>query len=321
MTYISLLFAFGLFIAVVYILYNRRTKELPENIREKLSDNSNSELLLQITDYKNQINDLLSSLRELKGHSNELKRINESLEAEISFLNEKQKKLEEIGKKKEEFFAIYVHDLKNPASTIQSLIELLNSYELSFNEQKEIHNALFSLSKRIIHLTNEICKVVVENEISLNLVLKDSKIQDILKKVYLRNIYKARKKDIGIFLSIPENIPDVTLDPDKIEDVIENLIDNSIKFSNQKSSVYIRLENDDSFVRMIIKDEGQGFNKDDMTNIFQKGATLSAKPTGNETSSGLGLWIVKKIIEEHKGNIKVESEPNEGTTFIVELPI
>jgi len=321
MLYISLLFAFGLFLVMVYVLYNRKNKNQINDVQEKFNKTTETELLLQITKYKNQIDDLLKSLRELKINSNELKRINESLEAEISFLIEKQKKLEELSKKKEEFFAIYVHDLKNPASTIQNLIELLNSYELSFNEQKEIHNALFSLSNRIIHLTNEICKVVVENEISLNLILKSAKVQDILKKVYLRNIYKARKKDIGIFLSIPENIPDVTLDPDKIEDVIENLIDNAIKFSNSSKSVYIRLENDTDFIRIIIKDEGQGFNKEDMVNIFQKGATLSAKPTGNETSSGLGLWIVKKIIEDHKGNIKVESEPNEGSTFTIELPI
>ena len=164
-------------------------------------------------------------------------------------------------------------------------------------------------------------RVVIEKEISFDIELKKGNLQDLLKKVYIRNIYKARKKNISIFLNIPENLPSISLDPDKIENVIENLIDNAIKFSASDKTIFIEIQKLDKFLRLEIRDQGQGLIKEDMEKLFQKGATLSAKPTGDENSSGLGLWIVKRIIEEHKGIVRVESEKDKGTTFSFDLPI
>ncbi len=321
--YYYLLFAFILFSGVVYLIYSKKQQSL-DNTNDLPNNNTlnsvNKDLIEQIEKYKLQIIGLQKTIKELKLHTNELTNINLSLESEINNLNEKQKKLELLQKKKDDFFSIYVHDLKNPAGTIQNLIELLNSYDLSINEQKEIYGTLFALSKRMIHITNEICRVVVEKELGFDLEIKSANLQDILKKVYIRNIYKAKKKNISVFLNIPENLPVLSLDPDKIENAIENLIDNAIKFSSSDKTVFIEIHKLENFVRLEIRDQGQGLTKEDMENVFQKGAMLSAKPTGDETSSGLGLWIVKRIIEEHKGIVRVESETGIGTKFSFDLP-
>ncbi len=275
----------------------------------------------QITDYKKQISELQETIKELKNKSDELTSINVSLELEIDRLNQKQLKLLELQKQREEFFAIYVHDLKNPTATIQNLIELLNSYDLSFTEQKEIMDALNALSKRLIKLTNEICKIVIESESNLNFEFKEAKIDEILKKIYIRNIYKARKKNISILLNIQENLPNVFIDPDKIEDAIENLVDNSIKYSNPNKSVFIEIKEINNKVYITVADQGLGFSEEDLKKIFVKGVKLSARPTADESSTGLGLWIVKRIIDEHKGVINIESTVGVGTKITIELPL
>lgn len=275
----------------------------------------------QIKDYKKQIEELQQTVNQLKLKTDELTKINISLELEIDKLNQKQLKLIELQKQREDFFAIYVHDLKNPTATIQNLIELLNSYDLSFTEQKEIIDALNALSKRLIKLTNEICKIVIESESNLVFEFKKGRLDEIIKKIYIRNIYKARKKNISIFLNIQENLPNVVIDPDKIEDAIENLVDNSIKYSNPNKSVLIEIKTMNDKISVIVADQGLGFSEEDLRNIFIKGSKLSARPTGDESSTGLGLWIVKRIIDEHKGNISIESTVGVGTKITIELPV
>lgn len=329
MIYLLLIAIILLTIVIFYLVFktNSKSKTIPNEDVKKLTfaNNECNKQLLEckksIEEYKDRILNLQENLKLLKTKSDELTAINQSLEEEIKHLNDKQKRIEEIQKQKDEFFAMYVHDLKNPTSTIQNLTELLNTYDLSFNEQKEIIETLNALSKRIINLTNEICKIVAEEEINLKFEFKLAKIQDILKKVYIRNIYKARKKNISILLNVAENLPNISIDPDKIEDAIENLIDNAIKFSPQYKSVFIEIKQVENEIVIIIADQGLGFTEEDLHKLFLKGETLSAKPTDNEPSSGLGLWIVKKIIDEHKGKITVESTVGQGSKFTIVLPI
>jgi len=329
MIYLLLIAIILLTIVIFYLVFktNSKSKTIPNEDVKKLTfaNNECNKQLLEckksIEEYKDRILNLQENLKLLKTKSDELTAINQSLEEEIKHLNDKQKRIEEIQRQKEEFFAMYVHDLKNPTSTIQNLTELLNTYDLSFNEQKEIIETLNALSKRIINLTNEICKIVAEEEINLKFEFKLAKIQDILKKVYIRNIYKARKKNISILLNVAENLPNISIDPDKIEDAIENLIDNAIKFSPQYKSVFIEIKQVENEIVIIIADQGLGFTEEDLHKLFLKGETLSAKPTDNEPSSGLGLWIVKKIIDEHKGKITVESTVGQGSKFTIVLPI
>ncbi len=324
--FLLIAFIFSALIIAYFLLRNNKAnnknidtqhlKSIHKKYTEQIDDCNKS-----ISNYKEQISELQNNVRLLKIKSDELARINVSLEEEIQHLNTKQLRIEELQKQKEEFFAIYVHDLKNPTSTIQNLTELLNSYDLSFNEQKEIIDTLNALSKRIINLTNEICKVVVENEINLKFEFKLGRIQDILKKIYIRNIYKARKKNISILLNVAEDLPDVKIDPDKIEDALENLIDNAIKFSPLNKTVFIEIKKIENSIVIKIADQGLGFTDDDLNRIFIKGETLSSRPTANEPSSGLGLWIVKRIIDEHKGTIAVESIAEKGSKFTIKLPI
>ena len=98
------------------------------------------------------------------------------------------------------------------------------------------------------------------------------------------------------------------------------MVSNAIKFSSSGSEIFIEVKSTDNQVIIIVKDQGQGFNKDEMNEIFKKNKVLSATPTADETSSGVGLYIVKKYVDQMHGAVTVESEEGKGSTFYVTLP-
>ena len=103
--------------------------------------------------------------------------------------------------------------------------------------------------------------------------------------------------------------------------VLDNIISNAVKYSPHGKNVFVRIKSDNDAVRVEVQDEGEGISPDDMKKLFGKFARLSARPTGGEHSTGLGLSIVKKMVEAMNGRVWCESELGKGATFIVELPV
>jgi signal transduction histidine kinase len=116
----------------------------------------------------------------------------------------------------------------------------------------------------------------------------------------------------------------VYADASALAQVIDNLLSNAVKYSPQGKNVFVRLREIDSKVRIEIQDEGEGIAPKEMEKLFGKFVRLTARPTGGEDSTGLGLSIVKKLVEAMNGKVWCEShaatDTNTGTTFIVELP-
>ena len=102
---------------------------------------------------------------------------------------------------------------------------------------------------------------------------------------------------------------------------MDNLISNAIKFSPAASTVYIRAKPIEEGWRLEVQDQGPGLSDEDKQRLFQHFARLSARPTGGEQSTGLGLAITRRIVEAHGGTIGVNSTPGKGATFWVKLPL
>ena len=102
--------------------------------------------------------------------------------------------------------------------------------------------------------------------------------------------------------------------------VLENLVSNAVKYSPPGKNIFVRLKRHAEAVRVEVQDEGPGLSAEDQKKLFGKFARLSAKPTGGEHSTGLGLSIVKKMVEAMNGRVWCESELGRGATFIVEFP-
>ena len=126
----------------------------------------------------------------------------------------------------------------------------------------------------------------------------------------------ASKKQITVSLDCPQEVY-VAGDASYLHQVYQNLLTNAIKFSPLGKHVLISLHEDPSGqVEVVVKDEGPGLSEADKKKLFQHFAKLSAKPTGGESSTGLGLTIVKKYVELMEGTIRCESEPGQGAAFI-----
>lgn len=267
---------------------------------------------------------LRRQIKELDENVKTLEKTNVKLVEQKEKLAESKARLEYLHSQKEEMFAIAIHDIKNPASAIKGYIELLNSYELNANEQQEIMESLVASSDDIVKLSQQMCVIIAKAIPEPKLKFVEYSIEQIIESVYNQNISYAKAKKVKLYNKSSIDLPKVKIDPEKIEEALDNLVNNAIKYAPPETIVEIKSYVKEGAKRMVVvevKDNGYGLSEDDLKKSFQKGAVLSNKPTGLEQSSGLGLWIVKRIIEEHNGKVWVESKLSVGSTFAFELPI
>jgi len=292
--------------------------------------------------YVQDLNRLKKTIKSLKLNIKSFEMTNGHLRDKIKTLNDKialvekanlelvkkkeelmiqKEKLEELQKQKEDFFAIAIHDIKNPAAAIKGYLDLLNSYDLTVQEQQEIIQGMIASSEQIFRLTKEITEIVAQDQ-TTSLIHKELiSVKEIIDSVITQNMAYAQSKKIKLINKSSPDIPKVYADSDKIEEVIDNLVNNAIKYGPPGTLVYVSTYFTSSNLTVEVNDDGVGLSDEDQKRIFEKGAKLSPRPTGNESSSGLGLWIVKKIIEEHGGTVALHSKLGVGSKFSVQLPI
>lgn len=247
--------------------------------------------------------------------------INNDLVKKRDELAEQKHKLEILQKRKNELFSIALHDIKNPLSAIKSYLELLESYDLSIQLQYDIIHSMMESSNQIFRLTNEISDIIAQEEAEYTLNFQEISIKNIIDAVCTQNEAYAKSKKIKLINKSSMNVPKILVDPDKLKEVIDNLINNAIKYGPEGTNVHILTFFTNKSITCEVSDDGVGLSDEDQKKVFLKGEKLTPKPTGNESSTGLGLWIVKTIIEEHKGKVSCISKLGSGTTFSFELPI
>lgn len=315
-----------------FAIKKNKTKPLPFQNNLNISENSSKDIMNSSEEKNQQLvaenAQLRAELAALRGQidamqvrGDELYKRNKELEDSIDKISKNKNELEELQKQKDELFAMVIHDMKNPAGLIKGLVELLRSYDLSASEQGEVLDDLVETSRKIVALSQEVCKVMALESGHMNLNYETTSVENIIQLVARRNESAAKLKSMGIMLEIPSDLPEVHLDVHKIEDVVDNLVNNAIKYSHNGGKIRIRAYKQDKEMVVEVSDNGLGLSEEDIKNAFQRGAKLSARPTAGELSSGLGLWLVKRIVEEHKGRVWVRSSLGRGSTFAFQLPI
>ncbi|GAB1371999.1 hypothetical protein MASR1M45_20610 [Candidatus Kapaibacterium sp.] len=274
----------------------------------------NSRLRAEIASLRGQID-------AMAARSQQLAMQNKDLQISMTKLSSHKNELEELQQQKDDLFAVIIHDIKNPAALIKSLVELLTSYDLSATEQQEIINDIANTTGKIVALSQEVSRILALESNKLTLNFESCDINQVAQDVFHRNHIAAKNKSITMMSEYDKSLPDVEIDPQRIDEVIDNLISNAIKFTSNNGTVKIKTykENDDVVVE--VSDNGLGLTEDDLKYAFQRGARLSAKPTQGESSTGLGLWIVKKLLDAHNGKVWVRSTTGKGSTFSFSIPI
>ncbi|MBK8944879.1 MAG: GHKL domain-containing protein [Ignavibacteriae bacterium] len=322
---------FAVFIIVAGIIYfllkkNIFSQKLSEEINseEKISANQNEKLKRLKLDNENlnkEIKFLEEKNRRLRLKIDQLKKVISHLEEQKNQLEKNESNLQELRIRKDETLAMVAHDIKNPASAIKNFVELLESYDLSAQEQNDILSGLVEISSRIVKLADEFSQVVAEEFVPMQINKAKTNFYQTIESVVKVNRVKASKKNIEIRLYQPKEELFVIADENKIKEVIDNYVGNAVKYCPENSKVEIVVNKEKNFVSFEVTDNGFGLTEEEILHAFEKGAKLSNKPTGNETSSGLGLWIVKKIVEEHNGKVWVKSKKGFGSTFAFSIPV
>lgn len=227
----------------------------------------------------------------------------------------------EKNKKIRSFTGTIVHDLKNPVSAIMGLSGLLLKKEDELDEK----------TLMFLDLIHKSSSDILEN---ITLILDKTKLDGGLRPDLLevgnpyftihsaidKYLITALEKSITIERKIDKNLPDVSYDKNALDHIVSNLISNAIKYSPPSTQVVIYSELLSDRLKIVIQDHGLGMTDEDLQSVFTEFKTLSARPTGNETSTGLGLSIVKQLVEQIGGDISVKSEgKNKGSTFEVTL--
>ena len=340
--FLAIAVAFGLFLLSIKLMRKKgseeeETLESSKKISTPNTAEDTTQNLEKLSEAEEKITELEKEVKKLEikvafyeergielNKKNEvLKEINEEIKKQKEAVAEAKARLEKLQKEKDDLFAMVIHDIKNPAAAIQNFVKLLDSYDLNAQDYNEIMVSLVNTSGRLVRLAEDISKVLVLKEDFLKLNLEKHKLNDVVEFIKKTHEDSAKRKDVILTTSLVDDIPDVCCDIERIEEVIDNLIGNAIKFAPtmQKININIATSVNNNHVRVEVQDTGLGIAEDEVDYIFEKGAKASNKPTGGEHSSGIGLWIVKRIIEEHKGKVWVETERNKGSNFIFELPI
>lgn len=313
-------------IIILYLIFTKKKKVVKEISVE--FNNQIRVLKQKISAYKIQAEkageknkQLENKIKTLEEKLSVIENINNELTKKKEELSAQKHKMELLQKRKDELFAIAIHDIKNPLAAIKSYLELLESYDLSINLQNEIIQSMMESSDQIFRLTNEISEIIAREEVEYALNLKEISLKEIIDSVCSQNAAYAKTKKVKLINKSSMNIPRVLIDADKIKEVVDNLVNNAIKYGPEGTNIHISTYFTNKSITCEVSDDGVGLSEEDQKKVFIKGEKLSPRPTGSETSTGLGLWIVKSIIEEHKGKVFCVSKLGSGTTFGFELPI
>ncbi len=230
-------------------------------------------------------------------------------------------RLEKLNLEKSDLMKIVAHDLKNPLTQIKGLISVLELSDNQLNqEQKQLIDKIKGVTdiqhKQITgFLDSEYFETAFE-EVNLEKVVVKKIVETVLDGLLAQAIAK------GIRLAYINSTRNLIIYGREVwlYKIISNLVSNAIKFSHSGTKITIEVKSTDDDVLILVKDQGLGINKEEVSLIFKKNKKVSAIPTTNESSSGLGLYIVKKYINEFQGQVWVESKEGKGSTFFVKLP-
>jgi len=255
--------------------------------------------------------------------NSKMSRLNQEVNNLQREIIKKKNELERLNELKNRFMGIASHDLRNPLNVVELYASfILDEAKESLSEEhygfvQTIHKS----SKYMIGLVDDLLEY---SKIETGKIALNKQEFDLLKTIKgVIDLHKpfANIKHINIELNAPEEKITINADIFKLEQVFNNLLNNAIKFSYLNTNLILKIEAIENNCLISIVNTGDGIQEKDIETIFKPFQKIAAQGTQREKGSGLGLFIVKQIVDAHKGKIEVKSIPNKETIFTVILPI
>lgn len=253
----------------------------------------------------------------------EIKEFEKSLISKNRELEEINKKLQELDELKSNFLKMVSHELRTPLTTILGYISFLKTQKAGRLTKGQLESLELSEDEavRLDKLIEELLDITKIETGTFKVNLQNTDINQVMDRVIKSLLPLAERKRITLVNELPDELPDVLADQDKIIQVIVNLIENGIKFNNPggKVSVSSVVSSVDKKIRICISDTGIGIEPKKLDRIFEKFYQIDSADKRRYGGCGLGLAISKSIVELHNGSIEVESKIGKGSKFYIEL--
>lgn len=249
-----------------------------------------------------------------------------SLKNDILESEKKLEKSNEYNSMLTEFFTNISHELKTPLNIILGTIQLL---EIPVKEKlpsicEERKSRYLKIMKqntfRLIRLINDLIDISKYDSKYLKLEMHNHDIVRITEDIAVSVSDNFKSKGVNIIFDTDTEEKVMALDEDKFERILLNLLSNAVKFTNNGGEILVNVEDHEDFVRISVKDTGIGIPKDKLDMIFDRFGQVDKSLTRNREGSGIGLSLVKTLVEMHGGKIMVNSTVGEGSEFIIDLP-
>ena len=229
----------------------------------------------------------------------------------------------QLDKLRKDFIANVSHELRTPIALMQGYSEaIVDDIAVSKEEKNELAKIIHDESLRMSRLVNELLDIGRMEAGYIELNITTLEVEPFLDRIYKK--FNGTAKENEIDFSIVKNLEHsvITVDEDRIEQVLTNLIDNAFRHTKKGGSVQVNVEVKDELLRIEVADNGVGIPEKDLSFIFERFYKADKSRTRNDKKkgTGLGLAITKHIVTAHDGIISVKSKLNEGTTFSVKIP-
>jgi len=227
-----------------------------------------------------------------------------------------------LSKMKSDFISTVSHEFKSPLTSIRQMSEMLfNDRIKTKNRKKEYYSVMLEQSERLSHLIDNILDFSKIEEGKKAFRFEKTNLTELIDRVKSVFQKSVANEGFSVFSSVPEILPEPVIDKEAIQQVLYNLLDNAYKYSGNSKNIEIIVESTGDSVKISVKDFGIGIRREDQHKIFDRFFRGGNELTRSVKGSGIGLTIVKKIIEAHRGTITLDSTPGKGSTFQVTLPI
>ena len=227
--------------------------------------------------------------------------------------------LERAEQLRRNMVADVAHELRTPLSNLGGYLEAIRDGVLK-PDSETIHS-LDEEASLLSRLVDDLQELSLADAGELKLICEKEAIARLIKQAAAALQPQAAAKGVTISESLPDRLPPVNIDSQRIRQVLRNLIENAVAHTNQGDSITVTAWQQDSQVKISVADTGEGIPAEDLPNIFERFYRVDKSRTRATGGSGLGLTIAKRLVEAHGGKIEVESEPGKGSTFTFIIPI
>ncbi|GBE05845.1 sensor histidine kinase YycG [bacterium BMS3Abin10] len=238
-------------------------------------------------------------------------------------LKEVNRRLHKLNQMKSEFVSVVSHDLRTPLTSIKNAIQLMITGKTgALNDtQKRFMSMAERNIDRLARLINDLLDLSRLEAGKIELRFSGVDIKHLMQYAVETFKPRASERSVQLGTDLPEDLPAVRADSDRIEQVLFNLMDNALKFTPEKGQITVSAENMGDKVGVKVKDTGVGIPADDQRHIFDQFYQVEDSLSRKTQGSGLGLAIVKQMVEAHGGEISVTSQVNKGSSFFFTLPV